>query len=110
MVASNANQTPPQLAKRAATVDIISNGRLEFGIGAAAALSANHTAYGTPLFSGSGEYPAVGRKRSRSFAACGQNLSPILKGVTTSSRKSIANTKPVQKPTPPFVIGGLVSS
>src|SRR6476659_9964935 len=29
MVASNANQTPPQLAKRAATLDIISHGRLE---------------------------------------------------------------------------------
>src|SRR5690349_2576035 len=49
MVASNANQTPPQLAKRAATVDVISNGRLEFGIGAGG-VEREHTAYGTDFY------------------------------------------------------------
>src|SRR5215467_254871 len=50
MVASNANQTPALLAKRAATLDIISHGRLEFGLGAGG-VEREHTAYGTELFS-----------------------------------------------------------
>src|SRR5437588_7731557 len=39
MVASNVNQTPAVLAKRAATLDVISHGRLEFGLGAGGAVA-----------------------------------------------------------------------
>ena len=104
MVASNANQTPMQLAKRAATVDIVAHGRLEFGIGAGGN-EREHTAYGTDL------YPAGERVR-RLDEAC-----TIIKRMWTEPvvnfagryyqlRDTYCEPKPVQQPMPPFVIGG----
>jgi alkanesulfonate monooxygenase SsuD/methylene tetrahydromethanopterin reductase-like flavin-dependent oxidoreductase (luciferase family) len=104
MVASNVNQTPPWLAKRAATVDVISHGRLEFGLGAGGA-EREHTAYGTDLF------PAAERVR-RLGEAC-----EIIRRIWAEPAVDYAGRyyqfkevycepKPVQKPTPPFVIGG----
>lgn len=105
MVASNTNQTPPLLAKRAATLDIISHGRLEFGIGAGG-VEREHTAYGTDLF------PPAERVR-RLGEAC-----QIIRRMWTERvvdfegryyqfREIYCEPKPVQKPTPPFVIGGV---
>lgn len=105
MVASNANQTPPQLAKRAATVDIVSHGRLEFGIGAGG-VEREHTAYGTDFF------PAAERIR-RLGEAC-----EIIRRLWTESvityegryyhfTETYCEPKPVQKPTPPFVVGAI---
>ena len=106
MVASNANQTPPQLAKRAATVDIISNGRLEFGIGAGGSVEREHTAYGTPLF------PAAESIR-RLGEACQiirrMWTEPVVdfEGRYYQFKEIYCEPKPVQKPMPPFVIGGV---
>jgi alkanesulfonate monooxygenase SsuD/methylene tetrahydromethanopterin reductase-like flavin-dependent oxidoreductase (luciferase family) len=105
MVASNANQTPPQLAKRTATVDIISHGRLEFGIGAGG-VEREHTAYGTDFF------PDAERVR-RLGEAC-----EIIRRLWTEPvvnydgryyhfTETYCEPKPVQKPTPPFVIGAI---
>ncbi len=105
MVASNANQTPPLLAKRAATVDIVSRGRLEFGIGAGG-VDREHTAYGTDLF------PPAERIR-RLGEAC-----EIIRRMWTEPvvdydgryyhfSEIYCEPKPVQKPTPPFIIGGV---
>lgn len=105
MVASNANQTPALLAKRAATLDIISHGRLEFGLGAGG-VEREHTAYGTDFF------PAGERVR-RLGEAC-----EIIKRMWTEPVVNFAGRyyqlsqtycepKPLQKPTPPFVIGGV---
>src|SRR5258708_161701 len=103
MVASNANQTPPLLAKRAATVDIVSRGRLEFGIGAGG-VDREHTAYGTDLF------PPAERIR-RLGEAC-----EIIRRMWTEPvfdydgryyhfSEIYGEPKPIQKPTPPFIIG-----
>jgi F420-dependent oxidoreductase-like protein len=105
MVASNANQTPAWLAKRAATLDIISHGRLEFGLGAGG-VEREHTAYGTDFF------PAGERVR-RLGEAC-----EIVRGMWTQPEftyhgryyqleQAYCEPKPLQKPTPPFVIGGM---
>ena len=105
MVASNVNQTPPWLAKRAATVDIISRGRLEFGLGAGG-VEREHEAYGTDLF------PPAERIR-RLGEAC-----QIIKRLWTEPvvdfegryyhfKEAYCEPKPVQQPTPPFVIGAV---
>lgn len=106
MVASNANQTPPWLAKRAATVDIISHGRLEFGLGAGGGAEREHTAYGTGRFS-------AGESVRRLGEAC-----EIIRGMWTQPvfnyagryyhlEETYCEPKPVQQPTPPFIIGGM---
>ncbi len=105
MVASNANQTPALLAKRAATLDIISHGRLEFGLGAGG-VEREHTAYGTDFF------PAGERVR-RLGEACEiirrMWTEPVVnfEGRYYHLSETYCEPKPVQKPTPPFVIGGV---
>jgi F420-dependent oxidoreductase-like protein len=104
MVASNVNQTPPLLAKRAATVDIISHGRLEFGLGAGG-VEREHTAYGTDLF------PA-GERIRRLGEACQiirrMWTEPVVdfQGRYYQLTQTYCEPKPEQKPTPPIIIGG----
>jgi F420-dependent oxidoreductase-like protein len=104
MVASNVNQTPALLAKRAATVDIISHGRLEFGLGAGG-VEREHTAYGTDLF------PA-GERIRRLGEACQivrrMWTEPVVdfQGHYYQLTQTYCEPKPVQKPTPPIIIGG----
>ena len=101
LVTGNTYRNPALLAKQAVTVDHLSGGRLEFGIGAAWA-EIEHTMYG---FDGLDH--RVGRL-SESLR--------ILKSLWTEERTNfdgryyrmkdaIANPKPVQKPHPPLWIG-----
>jgi F420-dependent oxidoreductase-like protein len=101
LVTGNTYRNPALLAKSAVTVDHLSGGRLEFGIGAAWA-EIEHQMYG---FEGLDH--RVGRL-SESLR--------IIKSLFTEERTNfegryyhftdaIANPKPVQKPHPPFWIG-----
>src|SRR5438270_5363168 len=104
MVTGNIYRHPAVLAKMGATVDIISHGRLDFGIGAGWN-ELECRMYGIPL------YPP-GERIRRLGEAC-----EVIKRLWT---KTVANfdgkyyqlkdarcePKPVQKPNPPFVIGG----
>ena len=105
MVASNANQSPALLAKRAATLDIISHGRLEFGLGAGG-VEREHTAYGTDFF------PA-GERIRRLGEACEiirlMWTEPVVnfEGRYYHLSQTYCEPKPLQKPTPPFIIGGV---
>lgn len=105
LVTSNANQTPALLAKRAATLDIISQGRLEFGLGAGGN-EREHTAYGTDLF------PAGERVR-RLGEACEiirrMWREPVVdfEGRYYQLSQTYCEPKPLQKPTPPLIIGGM---
>jgi F420-dependent oxidoreductase-like protein len=94
---------PGVLAKSAVTVDHLSGGRLEFGIGAAW-LEHEHTMLGI-------EFGTPGWRADRLDEAC-----RVLKLLWTEERSSfegshfvlrdaIANPKPVQKPWPPIWIG-----
>jgi F420-dependent oxidoreductase-like protein len=104
MVTGNTYRHPAVLAKMAVTVDHLSNGRLEFGVGAAWA-ELEHTMLGL-------EFGTVGQRIARLNEAC-----QIWKLLFTEDRASfegryytltdaIANPKPVQKPWPPIWIGG----
>jgi F420-dependent oxidoreductase-like protein len=101
MVAGNTYRNPALLAKEAVTVDHLSGGRLEFGIGAAWA-EIEHVMYG---FEGLDH--RVGR--------LSESLQ-IIKSLWTENRTdfdgryyrmkdAIANPKPIQKPHPPIWIG-----
>jgi F420-dependent oxidoreductase-like protein len=101
LVTGNTYRHPVLLAKEAVTVDHLSGGRLEFGIGAAWA-EIEHTMYGIE-----GLEHRVGR--------LSESLQ-IIKSMWTEERTNfdgryyhlddaIANPKPVQKPHPPIWIG-----
>ena len=97
-------RNPALLAKMASTLDVISNGRLEFGIGAGWA-GVEHEAYGFPF-----DKPAIRIGRLRESVK-------IIRSMWTEEKTSfhgkyydiedaVNNPKPVQKPHPPIWIGG----
>jgi F420-dependent oxidoreductase-like protein len=104
MVTGNTYRHPAVLANMGATVDIISHGRMDFGIGAGwNELESNM--YGIPLYS-------PGERIRRLGEAC-----EVVKRLWTETvanfdgkyyqlKDARCEPKPVQKPYPPFVIGG----
>jgi alkanesulfonate monooxygenase SsuD/methylene tetrahydromethanopterin reductase-like flavin-dependent oxidoreductase (luciferase family) len=111
MVTSNRFRPPAMLAKIATTVDIVSGGRLDFGIGAGS--RPDH-----PL--ARREYEAHGLPYHDSAYAVGSlaEACTIIKRLWTSEEPfdfngryhqltgAFGNPKPVQKPYPPIIIGG----
>jgi F420-dependent oxidoreductase-like protein len=104
MVTGNTYRHPAVLAKIAATVDVISSGRLDLGIGAGWNVY-EHESMGIPLY-------APGERIRRLGEAC-----DIIKSLFTQHttdydgryyqlKDARSEPKPVQKPYPPFVIGG----
>ena len=103
MVTANTFRHPAVLAKMATTVDVISGGRLDVGLGAGW-FEEEHRQYGIAL-------PPLKERMARLDEAC-----QVLKALWTSPRASfdgahyqlrdaIHEPKPVQKPHPPLVIG-----
>ena len=104
MVTCASFRNPALLAKIAATVDVISGGRLEFGIGAGVQ-ETEHRAYGFP-------FPTASARIERMKEAV-----EIIKALWTEEKASYAGKhycikeavcepKPLQKPHPPITIGG----
>jgi F420-dependent oxidoreductase-like protein len=104
MVLCNGFRNPALLAKMAATLDVISNGRLEFGIGAGVQED-EHVAYGIPFLK---PHPRISRL---------EEAVEIVKKMWTQGKTSyqgkyyrtneaVCEPKPVQKPYPPITIGG----
>jgi F420-dependent oxidoreductase-like protein len=104
MVTGNTYRHPAVLAKIAATVDVISNGRLDFGIGAGWNVY-EHESMGIPLYK-------PGERIRRLGEAC-----EIIQRLFTQPTVDFdgryyqlsdarSEPKPVQRPYPPFVIGG----
>lgn len=104
MVAGNTYRHPAVFAKMAAALDVITDGRLEFGIGAGWH-EPEHTMYGIP-------YPAVGDRIRALGEAC-----HVIRALWTEElatfdgryytlRDARCEPKPVQRPHPPITIGG----
>ncbi len=104
MVTGNTYRHPGVLAKMATTVDHLSGGRLEFGIGAGWA-EVEHTMLGL-------DFPGVADRLRRLDEAC-----VVIKKLWTDERAdfegryyrldgALSDPKPVQRPYPPIWIGG----
>ena len=104
MVTSNAFRNPALLAKMAATVDVISGGRLEFGIGAGVQKD-EHDAYGFPF-----PNPSLRVERLKESVEIVKKLWTQEKASYAGKHYQIADAfcepKPLQKPHPPITIGG----
>ncbi len=104
LVLANSFRNPALLAKMAATLDVISNGRLEMGIGAGG-VQGEYEAYGY-------ECPPPGvRIRQmdegiRIMKLMWTEEKPSFKGEHYQIRDAVCDPKPVQKPHPPLTIGG----
>lgn len=111
MVTSNRFRPPAMLAKIAATVDHVSNGRLDFGIGAGSRPSVPMARL---------EYEAHGfgyHDADHAVASLGESLTVIRRlwsepepfdfgGEFITLKGAFGNPKPVQQPHPPILIGG----
>ncbi len=104
MVTGNTYRHPAVLANMGATIDILSNGRLDFGIGAGWN-EMEHDMYGIPLY-------APGERIRRMGEAC-----EVIRLLWTQPKANftgkyyqlhdaLCEPKPIQKPYPPFTIGG----
>ena len=101
MVTGNTYRNPALLAKLAVTVDHLSGGRLEFGIGAAWA-EVEHSMYGIE-----GLDHRVGRlsESLQIIKSLFQEERTNFDGRYYKMKDAISNPKPVQKPYPPLWIG-----
>ena len=104
MVTSNAFRNPALTAKMAATVDVISRGRLELGIGAGVQKD-EHDAYGFQFYN-----PSLRIERLKESVEIIKMLWTQGKGNLLGKYYQIIDAacepKPLQKPHPPLIIGG----
>jgi F420-dependent oxidoreductase-like protein len=104
MVTGNTYRHPAVLANMAATVDIISNGRLDLGMGAGWNEYEHHS-MGIPLY-------APGERIRRLGEACALIKQLFTQDVTSFKgryyqlEEARCEPKPIQKPHPPLLIGG----
>jgi len=104
MVTSAAFRNPALLAKAAATIDIVSNGRLEFGMGAGVQRE-EHEAYGFTFPNPSARINRL-REAVEIIKAMWTEEKINYKGKHFLVNSAFCEPKPVQKPYPPIVIGG----
>jgi alkanesulfonate monooxygenase SsuD/methylene tetrahydromethanopterin reductase-like flavin-dependent oxidoreductase (luciferase family) len=104
MVSCIAHRNPALLSKMAATLDILSEGRLEFGIGAGAQEN-EHTAYGFGF-----PKPSVRIERLSEALEIVTLLwtkeKTNYKGRNYTLKDAVCEPKPFQKPHPPITVGG----
>jgi alkanesulfonate monooxygenase SsuD/methylene tetrahydromethanopterin reductase-like flavin-dependent oxidoreductase (luciferase family) len=111
LVASNRFRPPAMLAKIAATVDIVSGGRLDFGIGAGSRPShplarREYEAHGLP-FHDAGHAVQSLAEACTVIRRLWTEPEPFdFRGTHINLTGAFCNPKPVQKPHPPIIIGG----
>ena len=104
MVTGVTYRHPAVLAKMAVTVDHISGGRLEFGLGAGWH-EAEHRGYGIP-FPPAGQRVAMLDEALQVIKALWTEDTANFGGTYFRLEDAVCNPKPVQKPHPPIIVAG----
>jgi alkanesulfonate monooxygenase SsuD/methylene tetrahydromethanopterin reductase-like flavin-dependent oxidoreductase (luciferase family) len=104
MVTCNSFRHPAVIAKMAATLDVLSDGRLELGIGAGVQ-EREHESYGLDF-----SLPSVRIERLKEAVEIIKKLwiqeDTSYKGKYYSLKNAVCEPKPLQQPSPPITIGG----
>lgn len=104
IVTCNSYRYPSVLAKISATLDAISKGRLNFGIGAGW-YSLEYDAYGIPFPKASVRIAQL-EEAVQIIKKMWTEDDPTFHGKYYTIEKAINSPKPIQKPHPPILIGG----
>src|SRR5579871_1405920 len=104
-VTSNTFRHPAVLAKMAATIDVVSGGRLDFGIGAGI-YAAEHAAYGFPFYTHSERLDRL-EESCELIRRMWTEPAPSFAGQYYQIQDAYCEPRPVQRPHPPFMIGGV---
>ena len=104
MVTGNTYRHPAVLTHIAATLDVISNGRLNFGIGAGWN-EYEHTSMDIPLYAAGGRIRRFGEACEIWKLLFTESVANYI-GKYYTLKEARLNPKPIQKPYPPFVIAG----
>lgn len=111
LVTSNRFRPPAMLAKIAATVDIVSGGRLDFGIGAGSrpnppAASREYAAHGLPFHDSAYAVGSLAEACMVIRRLWTEDEPFDFDGTYLHLTGAFCNPKPVQQPHPPILIGG----
>jgi len=104
LVTCNSYRYPSVLAKMGATLDVVSNGRLNLGIGAGW-YKLEYDAYGIPYPKDSVRLAQL-REAVQIIKKMWTEDKPTFHGQYYTIDKAINSPKPIQKPHPPILIGG----
>ncbi|MGH9999068.1 MAG: TIGR03560 family F420-dependent LLM class oxidoreductase [Nitrosopumilaceae archaeon] len=104
VVTCNSYRSPSLLAKMSSTLDAISNGRLEFGIGAGW-FEQEYNSYGYQFDSASTRIEQLDESLII-IKKMWQKEKSSFKGKHYSIKNAICSPKPVQNPHPPIMVGG----
>ena len=115
LVTSNRFRPPAMLAKIAATVDIVSGGRLDFGIGAGSRTSIpwarrEYDANGLPYHDAAYAVGSLGEACTVIRRLWTEDEPFDYDGTYIHLTGAYCNPKPVQRPYPPIMIGGAASA
>jgi alkanesulfonate monooxygenase SsuD/methylene tetrahydromethanopterin reductase-like flavin-dependent oxidoreductase (luciferase family) len=111
LVTSNRFRPPAMLAKIAATVDIVSGGRLDFGIGAGSRPSyplarREYEAHGLPFHDSAHAVGSLAEACTVIRRLWTETVPFDFHGTYLSLNGAFCNPKPIQHPRPPILIGG----
>ena len=104
LVLDNDFRHPVILAKEAATLDVVTGGRFEFGMGAGW-MSTDYVQSGIPMDPASVRIARLAESL-QIMRPCGPTVRPPLRASTTTWTSAVGTPRPVTPGGPPLVIGG----